>query len=230
MQTRPEIKATAKQMLSGHWRQGVLITLIPTIISCLTVSASTKNYFISIIGLIGTWLMIGSAYTYLDWYRTYQKNKSFYKVDQPVMSCFSIWSSEYIGGTICILLLRCLFVFLWALLLLIPGIIKNCAYSQALFIYKEHVEAGEHVGALQCLGESQQLMMGHKWEYFVYELSFVGWEFICAFTLGIGFFWLNPYQQLTYAGYFYNLRASRPIITNAKPATKIIDATETDVK
>ena len=87
MQTRPEIKATAKQMLSGHWRQGVLITLIPTIISCLTVSASTKNYFISIIGLIGTWLMIGSAYTCLDWYRTYQKNKSFYKVDQPVMSC-----------------------------------------------------------------------------------------------------------------------------------------------
>lgn len=212
MQTRSEIKATAKTMLRGHWAQGVLITLIPTLISCLTVSSAFSisrtflSSFTSLISILVTWLMVGAAYTFLDWYCDYQRNKNFYKVEQPVIACFSIWSAEYVGGTICILLLKMLFTFLWSLLLIVPGVIKNCAYSQALFIYKEHIEAGEKVGALQCITESRQLMIGHKWEYFVYELSFVGWEILCAITFGIGFFWLNPYQQLTYAGYFYNLK------------------------
>ena len=49
------------------------------------------------------------------------------------------------------------------------------------------------------------MMIGHKWEYFVLELSFIGWAILASFCL-IGMLWLAPYMNVTYANYYLNLR------------------------
>ena len=95
-------------------------------------------------------------------------------------------------------ILQGLLVFLWSLLLFVPGIIAAYRYRQALYLLLDHPEKS----AWQCLRESGALMRGHKWELFVLDLSFIGWSILCSLTLGILSIWIMPYMQQTDIGYF----------------------------
>lgn len=91
------------------------------------------------------------------------------------------------------------FTYLWTMLFIIPGIIAAYRYRMAIFIILDD----PNVTALQAIRRSKELMRGHKWELFVLDLSFIGWEFLCALTLGILYIWKLPYMRATYAC-FYN--------------------------
>lgn len=104
-------------------------------------------------------------------------------------------SFKLIGASI----LQGIFIFLWSLLLIIPGIIKGIAYSQLFFLLKDHPE----YTVLEGITESRKRMKGLKWKYFLMHLSFIGWGILCMFTLGIGLIWLIPYAGTTMAA-FYN--------------------------
>ncbi|MGP1587907.1 MAG: DUF975 family protein [Treponemataceae bacterium] len=90
-----------------------------------------------------------------------------------------------------------LFVFLWSLLFFIPGIIKAISYSQAFYILAEN----PNVSVRTALKMSQKIMKGYKADYFVMQLSFIGWFILALLSAGIGIFWLIPYISLsnTYA-------------------------------
>jgi uncharacterized membrane protein len=91
-----------------------------------------------------------------------------------------------------------IFVFLWSLLLLIPGIIKSLAYSQAFFLLKDHPE----YGALEAIRESRKRMKGYKRKLFLLYLSFIGWGILSLFTFGIGLLWLIPYVYASLAAFY----------------------------
>ena len=112
------------------------------------------------------------------------------------------------------------FIFLWALLFVIPGIVAAYRYRMALYLLLEHPE----MSVMDCIRESKRLMMGHKWELFVFDLSFLGWAILVAFVdsfgaylgvalfgvigLGyIGYVFLMPYMQLSYSLYYRQLTA-----------------------
>ena len=61
---------------------------------------------------------------------------------------------------------------------------------------------------IDCLKKSNELMKGHKWEYFVLNLSFIGWALLVPFTLGLLSFWLAPYMAVTECN-FYNKIAKK---------------------
>ena len=94
-----------------------------------------------------------------------------------------------------------IFVFLWTLLLIIPGIIKSISYSQTFFVLKDHPE----YSITEAITESKKIMQGYKWKYFLLNLSFIGWGILSLFTLGIGLLWLTPYITTSLAS-FYNQR------------------------
>ncbi len=100
-----------------------------------------------------------------------------------------------------------LYVFLWCLLLYVPGIIKACAYSQAMYIMAEDPT----MGARDALKKSEEMMKGHKMEYFVMILSFFGWAILGALTLGILYIWLMPYISATFANFHKSLKET-PVI------------------
>ena len=60
----------------------------------------------------------------------------------------------------------------------------------------------------ECLSESAEMMKGYKWEFFVLELSFIGWWIVSALTLGTGGLWVAPYQKVTEANFYLNLKVS----------------------
>lgn len=90
-------------------------------------------------------------------------------------------------------------IFLWTLLLVIPGIIKAFSYAMTPFILVEFPE----LSASQAIQLSRKIMSGRKFDLFYLYLSFIGWFFLCILTLGIGFLWLVPYTTGAVAA-FYN--------------------------
>lgn len=94
------------------------------------------------------------------------------------------------------LFLRDLYVFLWSLLLLIPGIIKSYEYAMIPYILAERPDLEtEEVFEL-----SRRMMSGEKFDVFILGLSFIGWMFIVLFSFGLAaVFYVGPYMNMTSA-------------------------------
>ncbi len=101
--------------------------------------------------------------------------------------------------------LMVIFVFLWMLLLIIPGIIAAIAYSQVFYILAEN----NSIGPMDALRKSEEMMYGYKWKYFCLGLRFIGWALLCVLTLGIGFLWLAPYAQVSYAHFYEDIKDNK---------------------
>ncbi|TAH73808.1 MAG: DUF975 family protein [Anaerolineaceae bacterium] len=106
-----------------------------------------------------------------------------------------------IGAGFVMQLLRGLFVFLWSLLLIIPGIIASYSYSMTAFIMVDNPE----YGALEAITASKKMMMGNKWRLFCLHFSFIGWNILSVLTCGIGHLWLVPYIEAANAAFYLEL-------------------------
>ena len=94
------------------------------------------------------------------------------------------------------LFLRDLFMCLWTLLFIIPGLIKSYSYRMVPYILSDN----EDMSATEAITKSREIMNGNKWRAFVLDLSFIGWVFLSCITLGlVGIFYVAPYISATEA-------------------------------
>ena len=108
--------------------------------------------------------------------------------------------------------LRDLFVALWTLLFIIPGIVKMYAYSLVPYILAENPE----MSGTEAIKLSNEMMKGHKWKAFVLDLSFLGWLLLSVLTLGlVGIFFANPYVYATDAELYKAIKADYENRVNA---------------
>ncbi len=120
----------------------------------------------------------------------------------PAGTLFAGFRSGCYKNVVKTMFLKDLYVFLWTLLLVVPGIIKRYEYFMVPYILAENPGMdSEDVFAL-----SRRMMEGEKWDAFNLTLSFIGWELLSAFTCGlVGIFYVNPYCRATYTElYAYN--------------------------
>lgn len=108
---------------------------------------------------------------------------------------------EDFGNTIILGLIRDLFVFLWALLFIIPGIVKAYSYSMAYFIQQD----SDNKEWEYCLDESKKLMDGNKMKLFLLDLSFIGWYILGALAFGVGTLWVSAYHAQSRAEFFKDI-------------------------
>ncbi len=101
----------------------------------------------------------------------------------------------------CMNLLVTLYIILWTLLFIIPGIIAEYSYAMTPYILEENPEMGIN----EAIRYSKDMMNGNKWRLFCLNISFIGWGFLCFFTCGIGFLWLGPYINAANAAFFYDV-------------------------
>lgn len=98
---------------------------------------------------------------------------------------------------------RDLYVFLWSLLFVIPGIIKSYEYRMIPFILGENPGMDTDTA----FAMSRKMMDGNKWNAFVLDLSFIGWHILSACTFGIlGIFYVKPYVYQTDAALYEALK------------------------
>lgn len=95
-----------------------------------------------------------------------------------------------------------LFIYLWMLLLIIPGIIKCFSYAMAFFIIADD----EDCGPLEAISRSKEMMVGNKWKFFCLNFRFIGWSLLAMVTFGIGFFWVVPYMQTSLAKFYEDVK------------------------
>lgn len=205
-----EIKKLSKLSLKGNWGKVIGFTLmillfnliLPTIVE-IALSGGFTNWLeqeyapagaslastVISIALIPLSIVVYWFYLALIRKENPEIGSAFAVYKDGKLSFKLIWTS----------ILQAVYIFLWTLLLVVPGIIKGFSYSQTFFILRDHPE----YTANQAITESKKLMKGYKWKFFILNLSFIGWAILCLFTLGIGFLWLIPYVTTSYAT-FYN--------------------------
>lgn len=102
-------------------------------------------------------------------------------------------------STVWVMFLRDVYVFLWSLLFVVPGIVKGYSYRLVPYILAENTRLDRK----RIFEMSSTMMQGHKAEAFVLDLSFIGWNFLNAMTFGVlGILYVSPYMQATYAEFY----------------------------
>lgn len=95
-------------------------------------------------------------------------------------------------------LLRSIYVLLWSLLFIIPGVMASYSYAMTEYILADHPE----LSASEAISKSKQMMEGNRWRLFCLQFSFIGWSILCSFTFGIGNLWLTPYKKAATAVFY----------------------------
>ena len=97
---------------------------------------------------------------------------------------------------------RDLYTFLWSLLFIIPGIVKSYEYRMIPYLLADHPDMTSE----QAFAESKRMMTGQKWNAFVLDLSFIGWDILSILTLGmLSIFYVEPYKFMTKAALYEKL-------------------------
>lgn len=116
---------------------------------------------------------------------------------------FYAFKNNYANSVVA-LLLQEVFLCLWTLLFIIPGIVKSYSYAMVPFLLADDPE----LQATEVITKSRQMMNGYKWQMFVLDLSFLGWEILSAITCGlVGIFYVNPYIYQTKAELYEFLKS-----------------------
>lgn len=126
--------------------------------------------------------------------------KVYLKIDAKTEDLF--YGFKMFGRAFVVNLLQSLYIALWMLLFIIPGLVKACSYAMTVFIANDNKE----LSANECITKSREMMNGHKWEYFCLMLSYLGWLILCVLTLGILTLWVAP--RINQASYLFYLKVS----------------------
>lgn len=122
------------------------------------------------------------------------------------MKLFGFGFKNSYGNIVLAMFLQRLFIVLWSLLCVIPGIYKSYQWMLVPYILAEN----PGMKAADARRKSAELMDGNKWKAFVLELSFLGWILLSLCTCGIlAVFYVTPYQQLTYAEFYTAVKAEK---------------------
>lgn len=110
---------------------------------------------------------------------------------------FSYWLKGVLG-----IFWFSLWIMIWSLLFIIPGIVKLYAYSQMFFILAEN----NKIGVLKAMRISKIITKGYKADLFVMSLSFIGWLFLSCLTFGILNIWVLPYGMMSFTNAYTDLK------------------------
>lgn len=192
MKSRAELKEMAKQQIKGNIGILFVITLIIGAIAFVAGLLSA----IPVVGLLATIIItpalsLSIVIVYINLVKGIKP-----EIKDAFAGFKDFWTAfktTFLVG---------LFTALWSLLFYIPGIIKGISYSMSMFIVAEN----PGISSREAIRRSKEMMHGHKMEYFVLGLSFIGWALLCTITFGIAAIWVIPYMQATLVNFYNNIK------------------------
>ncbi len=191
MLSNSEIRSAACAALKGKWTEAVMLTFVYVLITVLV-------GMIPVIGSFSTLLLLP-----MGWGMAVAFLRNGRGVNDPFnISCLFEGYKDF-ARIFVTLLLMAIYTFLWTLLLVVPGIIKQLSYSMTSYILADNPEMKNN----EAIELSMAMMDGHKLDLFLMNLIFFLWGILCVFTLGIGYFWLVPYVQASYAKFYEEVKA-----------------------
>ena len=212
MQLNSELRAQARERLEGQWGTFVLMTFlmlviqtilqIPGYIGSLLEILSPENVLASL-SFSNISNILSLLALPLSWGLTVSLLRNHREESMDLENLFDGFRGGRYTRVFCALFLVNLFTFLWALLLIIPGIMKAFSYALTPYILLDEPE----LTARQAITRSCEIMEGRRWKLFCLYLSFIGWGILSLLTFGIGFLWLVPYMNASVAAFYEDARA-----------------------
>ncbi len=207
-----DLTAQAREALNGNWGVAVAFTLLFTIIMQ---SFQALNQFSSFfprflgkeaaavaiviamsVSIIGSYILAG----------VFQLGLSRFYLDiirgdvQGLIRLF--YGFKFFWKAAGTYLLMMLYIMLWSLLLIIPGIIAGFSYAMTFFILADNPD----IGAGEALERSKRVMKGNRWKLFSLYCRFIGWFLLAILTCGIGLLWVQPYMFTSMAAFYEDVR------------------------
>ena len=193
-------KNRALSALENKWGNFVAITFVYGFIIGITQILSGDKDSPAILHLIGLVLFILALP--LTWgYQTLFLG-AVRGGEATAKDMFEGYNKELFSRVLTTILLYYVYVFLWCLLLIIPGFIKSYSYAMTPYILKDNPEMKNNAA----IEESMRMMDGHKLELFLLDLSFIGWAILSILTCCIGFLWLVPYMNMARVNFYEDLK------------------------
>lgn len=199
MQSSTVYKDRALASLKGNWDKGVIATVIYAVIVGVgsnIVSAVFGPKAGTALSFVWTLICIPLIWGFYVY---------FLRVARKEDLAFGHLFDGYKGNWQRIFtttVLQYIYIFLWALLLVIPGIIKGFSYAMTPYILKDNPELSNNAA----IEKSMAMMNGHKMELFILELTFIGWILLGIITFGIGLLLVEPYMMTAMAHFYEDLK------------------------
>lgn len=193
-------KNRALSALENKWGNFVLITFVFGLISGITQVLLGNEVGPAILHLIGLVLFILALP--LTWGFQTLFLGAVRGGEATAKDLFEGYNKELFSRVLTTTLLYYVYVFLWSLLLFIPGYIKSYSYAMTPYILKDNPEMKNNAA----IEESMRMMDGHKLELFLLDLSFIGWAILSILTCCIGFLWLVPYMNMARVNFYEDLK------------------------
>ena len=200
---RVELKKWAKEKIKGHIWELLIPILVAGILTSLTVGqevVTTAEEGIKVSGGVNLGIFFYFVQVGLIWFMVK------FVTDQPhEFKDLFHFANDYIRIFL-VNLLQCIFIVLWCLLLIVPGIIKAIAYALVPYLLAD--EKYKDLGYREVLKKSEEMMKGHKMDYFVLCLSFIGWFLLALPTFGLIFIYVSPYFTTTVVKFLNDIKTS----------------------
>lgn len=206
--TRAEIKARAKESLKGHYWHAFGVSLLVAVIAGLasTIISTFMNVAQESALVVCICYLLNLAVTFLVTVPLSVGITRYFinlcKGNEAQLSDLTYAYKSNLGNVILMIVKEFVFIYLWSLLFVIPGIIKTYQY----FMVNYMVADNANLDRKRAFEITKAAMNGNKWRTFVLGLSFIGWILLSAITLGIGYLFLMPYMQATYVQYYLELK------------------------
>ena len=119
------------------------------------------------------------------------------------LDCLKAGFSGNYRNVVWVMFCRDIFIFLWTLLLIVPGIVKSYEYRMVPYVLAENPDLSRE----EAFALSKRMMDGDKMNAFILDLSFIGWALLTILTCGlVGIFYYQPYLALTDAALYQTLK------------------------
>jgi uncharacterized membrane protein len=192
----------ARAQLLRNWGPCVIVTGVTIV---LTAVPGAIRGFGAIVGLIiGGPIALGVAIFYLQLVR--QKKA-------PSVNLMFDGFRQF-GNSLVAYLLMVLFVVLWAILLIVPGIMAGLGYAMTFYIMADN----PNMKGMDALKKSKEMMMGNRWKLFCLGCRFIGWILLGILSVGIGFLWIAPYMQTSVTNFYLDLKGESATQVQPAPA------------
>ena len=199
MQTNANLMTSARETLRGKWGLAIGASVVYALIICIAQAIPKVGWIISL--LISGPMALGLAIFFLNFSR---KQKVEF---EQIFQGFNRYSTALVAH-----LWMMLFIILWALLLIIPGIVAAYSYAMTYYILVDDTK----IGATDAVKKSKEMMKGNKMKLFYLSCRFIGWALLSLITLGIGFLWLIPYMQLSFANFYEDIKGGQSVENELK--------------
>lgn len=194
----------ARNDLRGYWGRAAWLTFIVNLLAYSLSKGETIAFeYHYIFGFIVLFVTIILRIFYEYRYRVIFLDSHRGHIASLSMSVFfEGYNRDFLARILTTMLLQYLYVFLWTLLLIVPGIIKALSYVLTPYILRDYPELSGN----KAIELSMAMMQGHKMEWFILVLKYIVCLILGLFTLGIANLWVIPYFTAVMANFYEHVR------------------------